>query len=262
MVEEPQAGTKKPKHRSPSYPAIDLATALERTEQLWRHAQRHYVPVTDAMRVWGYSAKSSGGLQTIGALNRFELIEDQGKGPSRQIRVSELGRAIVTDDPNSAERAARIQEAALTPKIHRELWDRYEGDLPPDSTLRWDLLNIYSFGEGAARELIDELRRTVEFAGLAEGEGILSPSYQEPTQTEMTPSTPKQSPPVPHLPGSRQPPGLGLQLPIRPGKAAVLQGPFPVTEEEWSLMMAVLQAMKPGLVAREETSAPDPEPEL
>src|SRR5579862_1400932 len=127
--------TSRPKHRSPSYPALDLAAALERTEQLWTHAQWHYVPMTDAMQVWGYTPKSSAGLLTVAALKKYDLIEDQGTGNSRQVRVSDLGRSVVTDERDSPRMPGVLRDLAFRPTIHQELYDRFGVPLPPESTL-------------------------------------------------------------------------------------------------------------------------------
>jgi len=47
-----------------------------------------------------------------------------------------------------------------------------------------------------------------------------------------------------------------LQLPLGDGAWAVLDAVWPMTEEDWRLMMAVLAAMKPGLVWEPDASAP------
>ncbi len=43
-----------------------------------------------------------------------------------------------------------------------------------------------------------------------------------------------------------------IQLPYSPARWAILQAAFPLTEEEWTRMTAVLDAMKPSLVMVEE----------
>lgn len=39
-----------------------------------------------------------------------------------------------------------------------------------------------------------------------------------------------------------------IRLPLLPGTEALLQAPFPLTEEEWQRLMLLLQAMRVGLV--------------
>lgn len=255
----------RPKHRSPSYPSIDLATAIQRTEELWRHGQRHFVPMADAMRQWNYSPKSSGGLLTVAALKKYGLLDDQGSGASRQVRVSDAGRAIVTDEPTSERRAELIRQAALRPRIHQELWDGFvqDGGFPPESALRWHLVNERAFSESAARDLIAEFRQTLDFAGLTDGSDTVSLSYQDSEETPMSavaPPAPRPAAPHQATPVTAQPTGLGIHLPLGPGELATLSGPFPVTEEQWELITSVLDAMKPGLVAPRRTEQPEPQP--
>lgn len=256
----------RPKHRSPVYPSIDLKAAIGRTTELWNHAQRHFVPVADAMRLWGYSPKSSGGIQTIAALKRFGLVADQGAGAGRRIGVSDMGRAIVTDDVNSQRRLDLLKEAALAPKIHQDLWAEFGAPIPPESTLRWHLVNERAFSEAAARELIAEYQETLAYSGLSQGDDSIPTAYQDSEETsEVMPGTVETDQRVTlaktgHgvMGRAQQQFGTALQLPIGPGKWASLQGPFPVTGEQWDLMLAVLQAMKPGLVADPALASDDP----
>jgi hypothetical protein len=46
-----------------------------------------------------------------------------------------------------------------------------------------------------------------------------------------------------------------LIIPIRPGVAAEMTVPFPMTPADWDQMLAVLGAMKPGLVKDEDLPA-------
>ncbi len=43
-----------------------------------------------------------------------------------------------------------------------------------------------------------------------------------------------------------------IQLPYSPARWAILQAAFPLTEEEWTRMIAVLYVMKPSIVMAEE----------
>ena len=46
---------------------------------------------------------------------------------------------------------------------------------------------------------------------------------------------------------------LALSIPLEPYKDAELDLPQPMTEANWQQFMAVLEAMKPGLVRDEES---------
>ena len=49
---------------------------------------------------------------------------------------------------------------------------------------------------------------------------------------------------------------IRLSIPVSPGVAAELLLPQPMSEDDWEQFMAVLEAMKPGIVKE----APDPDP--
>jgi len=87
---------------------------------------------------------------------------------------------------------------------------------------------------------------------LTDANDVLSSSYQDTDGTVVTPTTPVQTitRPLPQQPG--------IQLPLGPGRWATLSGDFPISEEQWRLMLSVLEAMKPGLVTADRP--PDPEP--
>jgi hypothetical protein len=272
-MSETQAEHRKPKkERSPSYPSIDLGTALTRAEQLWAREGRHYAPIQSVTEAWGYGPKSSGGRLAVAALKRFGLLEDRGSMDHREARLSELAQAILLDErEDGSERRERIRQAAMNPPIHRELWDQYQGELPSDSTLRYHLTVERGFTQGGAEEFIAQFRRTLEFAGMDAQSGKLSPLDEDSEETARTGTSPvigvsrpveRPSPrfyggsagtpaPLVAMPPSAPAP---IQFPV-PGGTVVLQATAPLTDASFDHMIAVLQMLKPGIIV------PDPEPE-
>src|SRR5438105_11530029 len=110
------------RQRSPSYPSIDLETAIDRARTLYAREGRNIAPNHAILGHWGYSAKSGPGFGTLGALKRFGLLRSEGAGKSR---LSDLALRIVLDErQDSPERAEDIKEAALSPAIHKEIWEK------------------------------------------------------------------------------------------------------------------------------------------
>jgi hypothetical protein len=247
MAEESSA-TKRTKktHRSPSYPAIDLETALQRARVLLDKEGRTSAPLAAVAQHWSYTPKSSAVLLTVAALKKYGLVEESGSGPTREFRLSQLALKILMDErPDSTERVNAIREAALKPAIHSELWQKYEGSIPSDATLRHYLRLDRKFAESAVGEFIAEFRRTIDFAGLTESD-TLSESESD-IQTQRSEA---MTAPIP-IAGGRQQQGAqtmrGVQLPLSATKWATLQAPFPLSEAAWKQMMDVLNAMKPAL---------------
>ncbi len=162
-----QAVGKKARTRSPAYPYLDLRAALEKAGTLWRAEGRHAVAVSLAMQHWGYKAESSTGYSCIAALKKFGLVDEDGVGDGRQVKLSRLALTVLLDeDRASPERNAALQTAALSPRIHAELWEKYGAELPSDSSLRRFLVIEKNFNEAAVDEFLEEYKTTVAFAGL------------------------------------------------------------------------------------------------
>jgi hypothetical protein len=162
---------KRKRTRSPAYPFINLETAIKRAREFYKEEQRNSAHLKVAVKHWGYEAKSSGGIQTAAALIAFGLMRDDGSGDRRKLQLTKNAILIILDDrPDSAEREQAIKLAALTPKIHQELWKKFSGRLPSDEQLRHTLLLEWDspFNENTVIGFIKEFRDTIRFANLSD----------------------------------------------------------------------------------------------
>lgn len=151
--------------RSPSYPAIDLKTAIDRARTFYQHEKRSAASVLVASKHWGYSFSSSGGKQALAALISYGLMEDKGSGDRRHVNLTDLAFRILLDErPESSERDEALRRAALMPKIHAELFGKWPDGLPSNPNLRHYLLIEKKFNENAVDDFIRQLRATAEFA--------------------------------------------------------------------------------------------------
>jgi hypothetical protein len=267
--------------RSPGYPGIDLKTALERVLDLYRVDSKHAIPLKAAAEEWGYSAKSSSNLTVAAALKRFGLVRDVGSATQRQLVLTDEGRelAFLDQERDSARWRELVREAALRPKIHRQVMDYFEGALPDDRImLRYLLFELGFHDEATARDFIKRLRATVEFAGVehyavreapvaAGREDESEAPHSEPSSPAYIRTASTASPSdlaierdlagsvAAHLRGERD--RTQVQIPYSHDRWATLHAAFPITEREWDAMIAMLQAMKPGLVRNESVGARD-----
>jgi hypothetical protein len=228
--------------RSPNFPFIPLETAVQRAREVWDKENRHAAAPETIVGHWGYGPKSSGGRQTIAALRHFGLMEGRGD----QIRLTEVAQAILFSEAGSPQWLRRIQEAALNPAIHKEIWTRYDGELPSDQNLRYYLVVDRGFAESGAADLIGELRATFAFARMGEYESDNLSSKEEDKQEDEDEIgtgtlTKDEEQLIPS--GARR----SVQLPYSGTDWAILQASFPLTSDEWDQMLAVLTAMKPAL---------------
>src|SRR6266496_6542820 len=110
--------------RSPSFPAINLETAIRRARELYERDRQHPTPVEEIVRRWGYKGMSGPANLSVAALKKYGLLTDEGKGIERRGHLTHLAVEIVAN-PDPSARASAIKRAALLPSAHRELWDRY-----------------------------------------------------------------------------------------------------------------------------------------
>ncbi len=150
------------KVRSPSFPFIGLREALDRARAFYEAEQRNAARAEVAAAHWGYSAKSSGGKQTIAALRSFGLLEGDSL-----VKLSGRGLRLVLDErEGSEERERLLQQAALMPPVHARLWERYGAELPSAQTLRLWLILDEGFNENSVDDFLGEYRETLEYAKL------------------------------------------------------------------------------------------------
>jgi hypothetical protein len=254
------AATAKPqKHRSPSYPAIDLKTAVGRASEIQKIAGKHPAPMATVIKAWGYGSKSSNGILTVAALKKYGLTTDSGRGDTRKIQLTRLGQEILFWGEETGEWLERIRTAALTPGIYRELWKEYGPGLPEDSVMLHALIFERAFSETAAREVLRLFRATATYAQLAGAPDILADDESGNDSDENDDEGPRLTPPAtltvptspaPEDPGRDEPKRSTstVQVTYSPTEWALLQGKFPMSEDDWDSMIEVLQAMKRGLV--------------
>jgi len=163
------------KKRSPKYPFISLEKAIERANELYIKDGMNTVGTAVAKDHWGYNPKSSGGLQTIGALNIYGLLESVGKGFDRKVKLTQLARRILLDKrETSPDRDKAIKEAALNPTIFLELYAKWQETGPQsDESLEHDLVFERNFNEKSVKDFIRIFKDTMLFAKL-DGSATLS----------------------------------------------------------------------------------------
>ncbi len=245
--------------RSPSYPAINLEDAIERARTLWRHDKKNAVTANALAEYWQYSPASSGLRLTTAALKKYGLIESVGNKKSGEVRISDLAARIILDTRDeSPERDDAIREAALNPEIHRSLWERWGGELPPDASIRTFLTLNLGFNDATVDDFIEEYKKTVSFARLSEagkmkaaGAGRSKDQSGEDDEDgsdsdwEMRRASQRAVLPV----GDSRAMIRELTIPLIGGGLAVLKAPLPLSNENYTLLTAFLETMRPALVA-------------
>jgi hypothetical protein len=248
---------KKKQLRSPSYPAIDLASAIDRAKVIYEHDHRSAVPVAVAARHWGTNIKSSTGLRLVSAVRQFGLVVEEGSGEDRHLRLSEQALDILlAESPASPEALRAIQSAALAPKIHKLLWEQYGGNLPSDETLKTFLIRKLEFHDTHVRSFIRQLRATIAFARLGEGEDCsplqsddaMEPLAEEPKSVQTAHrevGTPSHEPRLsPAAPGS----GPQIVFPLSDGNVVEIRLKKKVSPRDFERIRQLIELSEGSLV--------------
>ncbi len=151
------------KQRSPNYPSIDLEKALEYAKLQYDSDGMQGIPVNIAHGRWGFKPGGSHGDLMLAAIKAFGLVEVEGSGSKRQVRITELARKIILDHE---DKQSLLQDAALMPKIHKVIWEHYGGDIPRDDVLRHFLIFDLNFNDKAVDGFISQFRDTISFANV------------------------------------------------------------------------------------------------
>jgi hypothetical protein len=248
------------KGRSPSYPGIDLKTAVERAQRLYDREKRNPAPMSVITHHWGFKSPTTGpAAVTYAALKKFGLIEETGKGSQRMAKLTPLALDILLNPDPEAKQAA-LQAAALKPGIHSELWHaRTDDGLPSDSALRYDLLVNRGFTENGATEFIREFRDTLAVAQLDDTANLyvdpqpegLAESLLASTGAPIVPTT--EAPPLdPDAKLKPKTEPLSFKMTLPGGGEAVIATTRPMTEAEWGRLQIMLEQMKPTFVPEGE----------
>lgn len=153
--------------RSPAYPSLPLEKAIDQTRALYEAEGKYAAPLPSAYKAWGYGAKSSGARQVLATLKYFGLIDVEGEGDARKVRVSEAAyKYLIGKREDESDRKALVRRFALAPSIHQDLFSEFPDGLKSDATVAHFLITQCGFNEVGAAELIEEFKTTAVFANL------------------------------------------------------------------------------------------------
>lgn len=180
---------------STRFPFISLEKALARAETIF-NGDRSGKPmlIAVAFELWGYSPKSSGAFQTVGALKGYGLLEDEGANAERKVRLTEQARRYFLDERDDV-RAGMLATFALAPPLFRTLWrtDGWSSGIPADTVARSHLKLNRNLNDQSSRSLLGIFKENVLFAGLQTGDAMEEGLESAPSHT-MAPKAPLETP--------------------------------------------------------------------
>jgi hypothetical protein len=250
MTTEPQPPPKQSKARSPAYPAYSLSTAIDLARKLWNAQRKQDTHIDSALKTLGYSARSGTAVRAIAGLRHYGLIDESGAKDDRKIRLSELAQDIIHLGENDERRKKALKTAALSPTIYAALWERYGAQLPDDAAIRPFLIRDKGYNDAVVDDLLADYRATLEFARLDKiDENVSNGEHSDKGREGATKAFGGGSQ------MGRKDMTLDQELPILVGDNRVARIPFPMTEDNFDLLIGTLNLWKRKLLA------PKPKPD-
>ncbi len=161
-------------HRSPSYPSMPLEEALQKVRMVYAEDKRAWTSRSVILKHLGFTDEKSGPAnRSLSALRQYGLLEER----DGQLRVSDTAYTALVLSDSSPEKPKKIAEAALNPKIFKELWSIYGPDLASDETMADFLIHKKEFNPASAPEVVSAFRKTIAFAKLQESATIDSDEH-------------------------------------------------------------------------------------
>lgn len=159
---QPEVSPAQKRDRSPQFPYIGLAKAIERIEKIFEKAKRYDVRIADIAADWKLSPKSSSTDRNVAALIAYGLVEESGSGDGKKIKVSETGWRILADTrPGAKEKL--LAEAALKPPIISEYARRWADGRPDEAHALSQLKFEGGFTEDGAAQFLRVFDETIRF---------------------------------------------------------------------------------------------------
>ncbi len=266
----PDNTARAPRHRSPTYPAFSLKSALGRATLIYKAHRQFAAAVDDIKRSMEYALNTSHGMRAISALIQYGLLEEEGVAASRRLKLSEACLKILLRREDDPARLEVIRQAALKPAVFRLMADRWRGELPTDATISSYLLFERNFNPQVVPNLVRDYRLTREFARIAESESVTIrlETVSQPEEDETAVATPANAD-YPLNGGSAEMSAVALherstkpsyRLPLPGGGEALLSVPRNLTVTDIDFVTRYLDLMREALASSHLSEQPENSP--
>lgn len=218
--------------RSPNYPQMDLAAALEAIREAYTQEHRNRMSRSVLATHLGYTSLNGRALAKIGAVRAYGLIS----GLQDDLRVTSDAITCLEAPEDDPERAAALARCALKPPIFREIHVEFSS-LPSEHNLRFFLIKRGYTAEAASKAgqtYLATMRLVADMSG-----SYASSNEEAPAQAEAT-SDHQVRPLV-------QPAGAANVRPTEPLSAGQRRAVFDLTEGE--VVITFPEALSPESVS-------------
>lgn len=210
MSSQPSSPLRK---KSPRAPSLSLDDALDRALRIYDKQRLHPGPTDVVAQHMGYKSANNGqALGALASLRYYGLLERPQDGMYVVTKAVESYKYA----PEEEMKRALLWRFLTSPPLFADLLERYQGDMPADANLRYELISR-GFLPGTAESVVGILKKSLAFVGMSAPTPEANVAPVE--STASAPSVrlphlklPSLSPLVPPLPLPPQvPPGHGNQ---------------------------------------------------
>lgn len=241
--EKKERKPRKPGKRSPGYPMISLDEAVQKAKTLWDKDKNNYIPLAAAYEHLGYKSQGGYAARIIAALKKFELISEK----QNAIKLTEEAVDLALHNKSDESYIEIIKKLALKPAIYEKIFNKYNGIIPSDSTLRIELIKEHQFNPESVDDFISSFRKTIEFADLSGG----NKEPEREGQAKFPSKKEDRFVSALELIASGKKPIIEIPIPLSPTELVMIKAPYPLSEGQWKQMLSILTAYKPSLVPPE-----------
>ncbi|MBM4255974.1 MAG: hypothetical protein FJ147_08765 [Deltaproteobacteria bacterium] len=233
------------RQKSPNAPAYSVQEALEDARKIFRIENQVPISRESIAEHLSLAAQSGPFNRKLSSLRQYGFLEPVGK----DLRVSDLFLRI-DHSTDESDRQHALREALSRPTIFQGLLNQYEttgGGLPSDINLTNQLVLKHRFTKTNAETVAKSFLESARFAGLTQSRSYTPPVSYPPTLashllSHPLPKTPELPPDTNRLrddpiPQCRQ------EIPLSPGRRAIVSVPEDVSSEEIAKVIRVLHAL-------------------
>lgn len=196
--------------RSPNFPSLSLEEAVNFAKAIWDKNRKSPIPREAAAKDLGYTGLTGRSMTVLGALNQYDLVEITSKG---QTRVTQTAEDIFVGYPEEVKRAA-VTRAGQSPSLFREVYERYDGNIPGENAIRSFFFQKGFTNDGVEKALKSFIatNRYVEIYGEAESYsfGPVGGADSAPETQSQEPETMPSAPQQPQARGTIEQPANAL----------------------------------------------------
>jgi len=228
------------RQKSPNAPAYSLQEALEDARRIFRVESQVPISRESIAEHLSLAAQSGPFNRKLSSLRQYGFLEPIGK----DLRISDLFLRVdhATDE---AERQKALREALGRPAIFQGLLSQYEtagGGLPSDINLTNQLVLKFRFTKTNAETVAKSFLESARFCGLSQSRSFVSLSSPAPVPTVLRQKAPEFTPEFTRA-RDESVAQCRQEIPLSPGRRAVVSVPEDVSPEEIAKIIRVLHAL-------------------